>query len=393
MSIKNTRIWKFFSSVKLAIWLLAIIAALSLLGTFIPQNQEASFYIDRYGHSGYRALLETGLTDAYSSFWFVLFLILFSINLTVCLANRISLKIHMLGSILSHASILIILTGALIGIFFGQKGLIKIGEAEEVSSFTAHDRRQIDMAFSIRLDKFIYSEHIDPKERLLVYGMEFQKLIPTTENRQKVIAKRFSCPSEPDKGSLLLAELPTEIGVESDIAQTGYRIKVLRYLNDFAMDTVTKVAQNRSAKPNNPAIEVRLKSKAGEISTFWVFACFPDMHQKIDPNFKFIYRWVGRRPKDFISKVTVLKSGKEIIKKDIRVNEPLRFGGYTFFQSSYDTEGLNWSAIQVVKDPGVGVVYAGFIMLIAGLIIIFYVNPLISFSPHLNPLPKGEREG
>ncbi len=27
----------------------------------------------------------------------------------------------------------------------------------------------------------------------IIYGMEFQKLIPTTENRQKIIAKRFSC--------------------------------------------------------------------------------------------------------------------------------------------------------------------------------------------------------
>ena len=343
-------IWKFFSSVKLAVWLLAIIAALSLLGTFIPQNQEASFYIDRYGHSGYRALLETGLTDVYSSFWFALFLILFSINLTVCLLNRISLKIRMLGSILSHASILIILMGALIGVFFGQKGLVKIGDGEEASSFTTQDKRFVDLGFSIRLDKFIYSEHIDPKEKLLVSSA---------------------------RNDAIIAEIPTEVGVESGIADTGYKIKVLRYLPDFAMDTITKSVVSRSAKPNNPAIEARLKSKAGQISAFWVFARFPGMHQKIDPNFKFAYHWVGRRPKDFISQVTVLKGGKEIKRADIRVNEPLRFDGYTFFQFTYDTEALSWSGLQVVKDPGVGVVYAGFIMLIAGLIIIFYVNPLI----------------
>lgn len=371
MSLKKAGIWKFFSSSRLAIWLLAIIAGLSLLGTLIPQSQEPAFYIGRFGHVGYRALLETGLTDVYSSFWFVLFLILFSINLTVCLVNRLSLKMRMLGSILSHASILIILMGALIGMFFGQKGLIKIGEAEEISSFTAHDRRQIDMAFSIRLDRFIYNEHIDPKEKLLVY--------PHTNYNAADIKNTIGVgvnPSQADREGLI-AELPTEIGVESDIAQTGYKIKVLRYLSDFAMDTITKVAVSRSAKPNNPAIEVQLKSKAGEISAFWVFAHFPDMHQKTDPNFKFIYHWVERRPKDFISKVTILKDGKEIISADIRVNEPLRFGGYTFFQSSYDTESLSWSGLQAVKDPGVPVVYAGFILLTLGLVIVFYVNPLI----------------
>ncbi|MDO8525744.1 MAG: cytochrome c biogenesis protein ResB, partial [Candidatus Omnitrophota bacterium] len=157
----------------------------------------------------------------------------------------------------------------------------------------------------------------------------------------------------------------------------GYKIKILRYLPDFVMDTSAKVATSRSAVPNNPAIEVQLKDKAGRASAFWVFARFPDMHQKMDPNFKFTYNWVGRRPKDFISKVTILKDRKELVKKDIRVNDPLRFGGYTFFQSTYDTEDLKWSGLQIVKDPGVPMVYAGFILLIIGLVIIFYVNPLI----------------
>ncbi len=366
MPIKNTRVWKFFSSIKLAIWLLAIIVALSLLGTFIPQNQEPAFYINKYGHSGYQALLKTGLADVYSSFLFVLLLVLFSINLAVCLMNRISLKIRMLGSVLSHASILIILVGALIGIFFGQKGLINISEGEEASSFIAQNKQRIDLGFSVRLDKFIYSEHIDPKERLLVCSAQNDECC-SKDNLSGAIAK----------GRGGITEIPTEIGVEKDIANTGYRITVLRYLPDFTMDIVTKMVSSRSANPNNPAIEVRLKSKAGQISTFWVFANFPDMHQKMGPDFKFIYHWVGRRPKDFVSEVTVLKGVSEIMKKDIRVNEPLRFGGYTFFQFGYDTESLKWSAIQVVKDPGVSVVYTGFILLILGLVIIFYVNPLI----------------
>ncbi len=364
MSIKKTRIWKFFSSVKLAIWLLAIIAALSLLGTFIPQNQEAHLYIDRFGHSGYQALLKTALNDVYASPWFIFLIILFAVNLTVCLLNRLSFKARMLGSILSHVSILIILIGALVGMFFGQKGLIKISEKEEVCCFTSKDKQRIEMGFSIRLDKFIYSEHIDPKEKLLVYPV------------RNIISNGVN-PSEAGKNQGPVADIPAEIGIESDIALTGYKIKILRYLPDFVMDTGTKEAVSRSAVPNNPAIEVRMRDKAGRASTFWVFARFPDMHQKMDPNFKFVYHWVGRRPKDYISKVTVLKGGKEVRAADIRVNEPLRFNGYTFFQSTYDTEDLGWSGLQVVKDPGVGVVYAGFVLLIVGLTIIFYVNPLI----------------
>lgn len=355
MSIKKTRIWGFLSSIKLAIWLLAVIAALSLVGTLIPQGQDPAFYIDRYGHSVYKAMLETGLANVYTSFWFTLLLVIFSINLAVCILNRAVFKIRALGSLLSHVSILVILIGALIGLFFGQKGLIKIHEGEKVSTFADQNKREIDLGFLIKLDKFIYNEHIDPKEKLLVYPA--------------------------GKGDSPVAEISAETGVELDIADTGSRIKVLRYVSDFAMDTATKTVVSRSARPNNPAIEVELKDKDGKTNQFWVFARFPDMHQKMGPAFKFVYHWAGRRPKDFISKVTIFKDGREVIKKDIRVNEPLHFGGYTLFQSSYDTEQLSWSGLQVAKDPGVGVVYAGFIMLTLGLVIIFYINPLIQSLP------------
>ncbi len=349
MVIKNTNIWKFFSSIKLAIWLLAIIAILSLIGTFIPQNETPAFYIDKIGHAGYSFLLKTGLGNVYCSWWFTLLLTLLSLNLAVCLLNRLPIKIRSLGTFIAHLGILVILLGAFIGIVSGEKGLIKINKTEEISSFISKVR-SVDPGFSIRLDDFIYTEHIDPKEKLLVY----------------------SARDDQD----LLAGIPTEIGAWSDIAQTGYKVKILRYLSDFTMDTVTKVAISRSAKADNPAIQVQLKSRAGEISTFWVFARFPDMHQKMDSNFKFIYHWVGRRPKDFISKITILKHGKEMISSNIRVNEPFRFDGYTFFQFSYDTEALSWSELQIVKDPGVSVVYSGFVLLILGLVSIFYVNPL-----------------
>jgi len=370
MTIKQTGIWKFFSSVKLAIWLLSIIAVLSLIGTFIPQNQEAALYIERYGQLGYRALLSLGLTDIYSAWYFILSLILFSLNLSVCLLNRLSFKMRSLGTMLSHFSILVILLGAMIGMLFGQKGFIEISKGEEVDSFLSRNGQQVNLGFRLKLNDFIYTEYIDPKEKLFVCSS------------LKEAVCMMQGPHGQEKAKGIIAEISPEIGVEAEtaIADTGYKIKVLRYLPDFVMDTSMKVAVSRSAQPNNPAIEVELKDKEGKAKTFWVFARFPDIHQEIDKDFKFIYHWVGRRPKDFISKVTILKDGQEIMRRDIRVNEPLRFSGYTFFQSSYDNEGLNWSGLQVVKDPGVPVIYAGFILLISGLVMIFYLNPLIKYE-------------
>jgi len=81
--------------------------------------------------------------------------------------------------------------------------------------------------------------------------------------------------------------------------------------------------------------------------------------------------------RDFYSVLQIV-DGEEIIKeKTIEVNDPLRHEGYALYQSSYDSEGLSWSGLQVKKDPGVPLVYGGFLVQIFGMIIIFYINPLV----------------
>lgn len=353
MSVKQTKFWKFFSSVKLAIWLLAIIATLSLLGTFIPQDEEASFYIERFGSAGFNFLSKAGLNNIYSAWWFILFLILLALNLLICLLNKVSFKLRMLGTLLAHFSILVILSGALIGLFFGEKGYIQIKEGETINCFLSKNKL-LTLSFSLRLDDFLYEEYIDPKEKLLVYA----------------------------KDNKLLGEISLSKG--GDLKLTGGEsVRILRFIPDFSMDITTKQVVSRSSEPKNPAIEVELSAGGGSASggkdtkTLWVFAHFPDIHEVLGKDYKFVYQWAMRRPKDFISKVTILKDGKEIFEKDIKVNFPLEFNGYSFFQSSYDEENLSWSGLQVNKDPGVPIVYAGFILLILGLTMIFYINPLL----------------
>lgn len=355
MSIKQTKIWRFFSSPKLAIWLLSIIATLSLVGTFIPQNEDPSFYIERFGSAGFNFLSKAGLNNIYSVWWFILFLILLALNLLICLLNRVSFKLRMLGTLLAHFSILVILSGALVGLFFGEKGYIQIKEGETINRFLSKNKL-LTLSFSLRLDDFLYEEYIDPKEKLLVYA----------------------------KDNKLLGEISLSKG--GDLKLTGGEsVRILRFIPDFSIDITTKQVVSRSSEPKNPAIEVEFSLSAGKAGAagrkdtkiFWVFAHFPDIHDALGKDYKFVYQWVMRRPKDFISKVTILKDAKEMMRYDIRVNHPLRFEGYSFFQSSYDKENLSWSGLQVNKDPGVPIVYAGFILLILGLTMIFYINPLL----------------
>ena len=67
--------------------------------------------------------------------------------------------------------------------------------------------------------------------------------------------------------------------------------------------------------------------------------------------------------------------GAVVSTRTIAVNSPFSWGGFTFYQTSYNPDDLTWSALQVVRDPGVPVVYAGFILMMAGLTMVFCVGP------------------
>jgi cytochrome c biogenesis protein len=84
-------LWKFFSSVKLAIVLLIIITCASILGTLIPQQRSTTEYAVRYGQlAGLFTRLQ--LTNLYHSWWFIGLLFLFALNIIICTLNRLSPK-------------------------------------------------------------------------------------------------------------------------------------------------------------------------------------------------------------------------------------------------------------------------------------------------------------
>jgi cytochrome c biogenesis protein len=84
---------KFFSSVKLAIFLIIIVALASLLGTLIPQQRSPDEYLSRYGELGH--FFQTiQFTRLYHSWWFLLLLFLLALNIIVCTLNRLSPKLR-----------------------------------------------------------------------------------------------------------------------------------------------------------------------------------------------------------------------------------------------------------------------------------------------------------
>lgn len=78
-----------------------------------------------------------------------------------------------------------------------------------------------------------------------------------------------------------------------------------------------------------------------------------------------------RRPSMFRSRVTVI-DGADERPAVIEMNKPLEHRGYTFFQSSYQVQGgREMTVLSVSRDPGQTIVFTGYYLLIAGMILVF----------------------
>ncbi len=88
-------VFKFLSSLRLAIFLLLILAATSVIGTVLPQGQPVAFYLQKYGPTWGKIIKVLQLYDTYHSWWYVTLLILFSLNLFFCSLKRFPFSLEL----------------------------------------------------------------------------------------------------------------------------------------------------------------------------------------------------------------------------------------------------------------------------------------------------------
>ena len=89
MSQKKNAAWRFFASVKLALIVLIILAVTSIIGTLIKQGQTPAYYVQEYGSGLARFFTALDFTNMYSSWWYIVLLGLFAVNLLVCSIERL----------------------------------------------------------------------------------------------------------------------------------------------------------------------------------------------------------------------------------------------------------------------------------------------------------------
>lgn len=88
------KIWNFFSSVKVAIYLIIITLIGAIFGTIFEQESNfvnfdpSTFYKEKYGAIG-DIYYKLGLSHTYESWWFVLLLVMIGASLVICSMDRV----------------------------------------------------------------------------------------------------------------------------------------------------------------------------------------------------------------------------------------------------------------------------------------------------------------
>ena len=223
---------------------------------------------------------------------------------------------------------------------------------------------------------------------------------------------------------------PLEVQVGQIYVLPGTRrsFRVVEFFANFKLDIQEKRAYSASDEPLNPALllEEPGAGKDGAPRKQWLFARNPGHGQgKDDLPLRYTYTGADRspsatvgirkgkdettavetsmvagegkeavcwltddlalalenklgEPRAYRSKVSLLEGGKAVKEGIIiAVNAPLSHGGYEFYQSDWRATDLDYSGLKVVRDPGLGLVYLGMILLSAGVIFVFYIRPRI----------------
>ena len=397
------------AGIRLTIFLCILLALVSLVGTLIPQKLTDAQYAGSFGPVAGRLVAYLGFADIYHSVGFVALLCLLAINLLACSAKRfpnvwratrrahpvpadrqfkswkhresyvLSLaaegleerfegvvssafgkrpevkaenaneKVLLLergryaryGPYVAHLGILTILLGGVVGVFFGFKGAVTLPEGQEAEAAWSRDKGEsIPLGFRIRCRRFVLVEYPDgsPKE----YRSEVSLLN--------------------GEGATILDD---DIRVNHPLTYKGITFyqstygripeATLRIRNqESGQETDVTVALNEPfplpGDPNVRAMAVDFHENLQIPPEMQRRTFFPST--SLGP----AVRLVTLDDKGFGRPFWVLK--------EFRGESQNRQGPYQFEMQGY--RSIRYTGLQVVRDPGTPLVWAGCVVLIAG---------------------------
>lgn len=438
------KIWQFFVSIKLTVILLLSLAATSVIGTLVPQNESPEAYFRAYGAFLYRLFEVLDIFNMYHSWWFRLLVALLMANILVCSIDRLTrtwklifpsqLKVNRarfkkqthyiqftdkrpadtleplcqeiasrqfskvvaestdngfhvfaekhrwtrLGVYVVHTSVLFLLIGALVGSLFGFDGYVNVPEGESVNHIRLRNTGKVmPLEFSIRCNDFNVSFYPtgQPKEyrsslSLIKDGkILYEKDIIVNDPLRFAGINIF----QSSYGQLAPESAPLDLPPPQSIVLS-------------AKSTRTGMVYRLKGTMNQ---EIKLPEDAGHL-----------ILTQYRPDSQFMGRSLGE------SLTGVLKPSTG---DPVDLTLPLRFPNFdkmrkgTMEISIAEVDGQTpqsrnlpqseprfYTGLQVTKDPGVWIVYAGFILMITGCFVTFFMSHQQLFI-EVNRNAKGSR--
>ncbi|MFV9644836.1 MAG: cytochrome c biogenesis protein ResB [Desulfobacterales bacterium] len=400
------RLWKLFASVRLTVVVLLSLAVTSVIGTIIPQNKRPDEYLNEYGEFLYKILSAFDIFDMYHSWWFQFLLLMLIINVVVCSTNRFSAlrkiifvknpsfdvskfrnlsdkeeftdsrsledlkRIYVpivsgsfgyrrieetdngfrvfaekgrwtrIGVYTVHFSVVLLLIGGLIGSIFGFAGFANIPEGETISSIRLYNIGKAQkLNFQIRCDNFNVTFYDSGAPS------EYRSTLTILEQGESVLTRN--------------------IIVNKPLRYKGINIFQASY-GELPPREITLNFQNRVT-----GISHKKKVSLGQ-----QFDIPGDMGQFVIKGHRDSYNFRGHNLGKTIMGILTPNNGSPV-----HVILPVRF---PFFDdrmrkgdlviSVEDYDHIYYTGLQVTRDPGVLVVYSGFVIMIIGCFITFFMS-------------------
>lgn len=285
------KVWDFFVSIKLTVFLLIILALASIIGTIIPQNVTTAQYLKIYTHSTYRIFTALDLLDLYHSWWFLALLILLSLNLIACSSRRFPATLRRLRQNKVRLD----------------EGLIKTLPLKEGFSKKSTPEKLKETYLQI-LGKHVARPVVTHSEE----GYHF-----------------FSEKGKYSTLGVYLVHLSVLIILLGGILSNFLGLEGYMEL----MEGETKAGFFLKNSNNFKKLSFSVRCDDFEIS----------------------YYDNSLQPKDYKSTLTIIDQEKEMLTKTIEVNNPLKYQGINFYQSSYGiTSREGEVTLQVIPKQGKG---------------------------------------
>lgn len=296
----------------------------------------ATFIENDYGTPSAKALI-------YNTQWFDLLHLLIVFNLIGVLLLSRAWQRKKYASLLFHSSLIVIFIGAAITRYYGFEGVMHIREGEKSNTIRTQEEF---LTILLKTDK-VYRAYFPTNITPLVQD-QFDKSFPIPSSNETISIKFLDYTPAEDKMSLDC--LKVEVGYQGN-------------------KEVIEVEKNTMGQ--GPLIfmmgDLKLGLEWGSIDKVIPFYLELKDFQ--------LDRYAGSMsPSSYASEI-ILEDPINNIKQPYRIfmNNVLDYGGFRFFQSSYDQDELG-TVLSVNKDPGKIPTYIGYAMLTLGLLWSFFVK-------------------